>query len=1101
MRLSILLIFAFVMAAQARSFSQVSKLTLDLSKVKLVDVLNEIEEQTDYYFYFNLNIDNYQVNQVNAKDQDIREVLNKMLPDLGLDYEIVDRYIVIKHADKITGKDGIFAGSQQQIKVSGKVTDSSGVPLPGVTVVVKGTATGIITDSEGNYSLKNIPADATLVFSFVGMKTEEVPVAGKTDINVTMAEETIGIEEVVAIGYGTMKRKDLTGSVQSIGADEIEKRANVSVIQSLQGRLPGLNVGPVTEAGQDPGMTIRGRTSISGTQSPLVVLDGVIYRGQLVDLNVNDIESIDVLKDASSAAIYGSQAANGVVLITTKSGKVMGKPVIGYSGYYSFQSPAKLLRPMNREEFLKKQADVDFLKSRLAPDYLEANPSWNVTSTFVTDNSQLVGYNNGTDTDWYDFVTNDHPFMQNHDLSIKGRNDRMKYYLSTGYTQQEGFVKNDDYKKINVRVNFDFDITNWLQIGMQSFLTSDDYSGSNITLREAIYLDPLMSPYDENGELRTYPNGTVLNPILRLRDIDDFEKGFNLRGNFYSNITIPWVKGLSYRLNYSTNYRNTNHYQMNPFAATGLGTAFKDISNAYDNTLDHILTFNRTFNDDHNVHATLVYGFETREGEGTNATGTGFNSFTLGYNGLEYGDATQRLISSSAYKESSLYSMARLFYGYKNKYLITGTVRRDGFSGFSKNNKFGIFPALALGWVASEEAFLKDNIKWIDYLKLRGSYGANGNRTIGRYSTLAHIASGVGYVFGEGGSPALMQYISSMANDALTWETTIGTNLGIDFQVMNNRLSGSLEYYITDTHDMLYTINIPSTTGFTSTSINIGKIHNNGIELSLNGAIVRTEDFSWSAEFVFSRNRNQVKTILGRDDNNDGKEDDLVDSGIFIGKPYGVIYEYEVIGKWQLSDTDIPGGFYPGNYKFRDFNDDGKYTPDKDRTIIGYTDPSYRFGISNKLSYKNFTLNVFINSIQGGKDYYYGYEGPDHGVGIRSNALLSNWLKWDYWMPENPNGKYSRLDIQPGVNSVTGNPVKQYAQRNFIRLQDVLLSYAFNSKTLKKYGLGNLNVFASGKNLITWTKWDGWDPETGVGISEYGLPVMKSYTFGVNFEF
>ncbi|MDR1097849.1 MAG: SusC/RagA family TonB-linked outer membrane protein, partial [Tannerella sp.] len=463
---------------------------------------------------------------------------------------------------------------------------------------------------------------------------------------------------------------------------------------------------------------------------------------------------------------------------------------------------------------------------------------------------------------------------------------------------------------------------------------------------------------------------------------------------------------------------------------------------------------------------------------------------------------SRQTISSDAWEESSLYAMLRLGYTYNNRYSFTGTLRRDGFSGFGKANKFALFPSAAVAWRLSEENFVKDNVNWIDNLKLRLSYGSNGNRTVSRYQTLAKMASRDAYLYGDGAPAEKGLRITAMANDGLKWETTSTFNAALDFSVLNGRLSGTLEYYRSNTSNLLYNINIPNmNNGIGSIPTNIGKLANRGTELTVTGIPVQTKDFSWEVTFNYSLNRNKVVSILGIDNDGDGKEDDLVSSKIFMGHPYGVCYDFEKIGLWQLDEYRagvIPEGFTYGTYKVRDIDGDGIYTAANDRKILGYTDPSYRFSIDNAFRYKALELKIFINSIQGGKDYYYGQ--PEDGT-IPDNIYKQNRPYWDYWTPENPNARYRNIGEYEPALFIDNVAYRAYVQRSFIRLQNVTLSYRIPSAVLKKAGIHNFKVYLNGNNLATITDWDGWDPETGTGLGIGTYPLLRSYSMGINFDF
>jgi len=980
-----------------------------------------------------------------------------------------------------------------QKRVSGTVTDASGEAVIGANVAEKGTTNGNITDADGKFTL-TVSDNATIVISYIGYVTQEIAVGSKTDFFITLTEDVLGLEEVVVIGYGTAKRKDVTGSVVSADLNKLKESPNVSIGQSLQGTVPGLNVGAVNTAGSDPGITIRGRNSISGGTSPLIVLDGIIYRGSLVDINPNDIESIEALKDASAAAIYGSQASNGVLLITSKSVKAMTKPIIEYTGSYTIQemSTNKML-PLDREGFLQLIADRFLDESRTGADMTQPNPSWDV-SRHLMDANAVNGYINGVETDWWDLGTNDHPYIQIHNLSVRGRSELSNYFMSIGLTDQDNLVINDTYKRYNIRLNLDTRITNWLRIGAQTFFTLSDWSG---IASVGSSLPPVCPEKDENGEYIIYPYKGSLNPALA-RQQDNVDQRYNFFGNFYADVDIPFIKGLNYRLNFSQNLILDKDYTFNPWGAELLGSGSKQNQSQYNWTADHILTYKRTFGL-HDVNATLVYGAEQREWESTTASGSNFANDALGYNYLGAADASRQVIASDAWKESSIYAMFRLGYTFNDRYSFTGTIRRDGFSGFGKNNKFALFPSAAFAWRVSEESFIKDNFKWIDNLKLRLSYGSNGNRTVGRYQTLAMMSSLNAYLYGDGGQAEKGVYLNAMANDDLKWETTNSFNAGLEFSVLGSRLFGSLDFYRSNTFNLLYSVNIPViNNNISSIPTNIGKLANHGTEISLTGVPVQTKDFSWEITYVYSLNRNKVVSILGLDNDGDGKEDDLVASKIFMNHPYGVCYDYKQTGMWQLADRDagiIPTGFWYGTYKVADLNGDGQYTAAEDRTILGYTDPSYRFSIENKLRYKNWELKAFINSIQGGKDYYYAQ--PGSVLSNPDNIYQNNAFKWDYWTPENPNARYRQIGL---ASPILGDAYSPYIQRSFVRLQNLTLSYKVPTSLLKKAGVNNFKVYVTGTNLFTITDWDGWDPETSTGLGgEY--PLLRTYSVGINFDF
>ena len=990
----------------------------------------------------------------------------------------------------------------QQRTIKGTVTDISGRTLPGVTVVVKGTTQGTVTDIDGNYSISNIPDNATLVFSFVGMISKEVEVGTQINIDVKLDQDIIGIEEVVAIGYGTVKKSDLTGSVARVTDEVITERQGVSLMQSLQGSTAGLNVGQVDQAGENPSISIRGTTSISGSQSPLIVVDGVIFRGNLIDINPNDIKSVDILKDASSAAIYGSQATNGVLIITTKSGERSDKPTITYTGRYTYQTPSVEFVPETPEEAIKRITAGHFFDSRTEESgYLEPNPNWDFGS-LMRDAEQLRAYENNLTFDWYGYVTNENMHTQNHNISLQQRTQNSGYFVSIGYTDQGGYMLNEDYTRWNARINLDNEIKDWLKIGIQSFMTLSDYSGADIPLVNRYRDDWYDPPYLADGvTLNLFPHavGVSTNSIL-LAEADDYNKRYNMFGNIYADIKIPFIKGLSFKPNVNVNYITLSQYWFHDYALSFIGQGHKYEERRTEITNDYILSYVRGFDSGHSVNGTLVFGTEQRMATSTQAEAANFVSKELGYNKLEAGDATQQTVNTGAWEESSIYTMGRVFYGFRQKYLFTGTVRYDGFSGFSTKHKFGVFPSASVAWVVSEEPFT-ESITWLDNLKIRISYGSNGNRTIGRYQTLARVGGGFMYIDGSE-TPVYAQGITDLASPNLKWETTTGLNLGLDFAVMGQRLWGSLEYYNNNTKNLLYNVDIPGISRFETFPDNLGKIHNYGVEVSLSSVNFRNRDFEWRSSLVFSLNRDELVSLLGFDNNGDGIEDDLVSEGLFIGESLNTIYDYYTTGElYQLDEYfagTVPTTADVGSYKIEDYDKSGTIDP-LDKQILGTSDPLFRIAIDNSFSYKNWKLSFFINSIQGSDRFYLG---RDDFMSFNSlnGTMFDNYnfpANSDVWTPENPGARYQRQ----GVRYSSGLGAARFIPRSFVRLQDVNLSYTFKRSILEKINIRDLRLFFNGKNLLTLTKWNGWDPETGQRINTGGRPVLSGYTLGLEVKF
>lgn len=1101
MKLTFALLTLAFLQVSAEGNSQT--VTFSGRNVPLKKVLTAIKKQTGFFFFYDINtVKELNPVTIQVANEPLKSVLEKIVGSASVTWTIEGKtisFIPRPRTEEIKVEE-TAAPVIVTKKITGKVTNEKGEPLVGATVQAKGVSEGVYTKDDGSFAIEVSDKITTLIFSYVGMEQQEIVISNQTaGLQVVLKQLEQKIDDLVVVGYGTQRKKDLTGAVTRTNLKSKGESPAVSLATSLQGVVPGLNVGAVTRAGTDPVINIRGRVSLSGSNSPLIILDGIIYRGNLVDINPADIESVDVLKDASATAVYGSQASNGVIILSSRQGKNK-RPTVEYSTSFSVQSITnKDMLPENGAGFIRRIGDRFLSESRTGPDLLTPNPAWDPTSKFFGPEI-LAGYQKGVETNWWDLLTNKSPMIQNHNISVTGKNDALSYYLSFGHTNQTNVVKGDDYKRNNFRINLETKLVSWFKMGLQSFFTINDYSGASPSIGDVVRLPPQVPYADVNGAYIRLPYRGTLSPFLQT-DQQDVDKRNNLFATIYADINVPFINGLNYRVNFSPSSIGVRKFNFNSYDENFTGSALKTNELQYSQTLDHILNYRKTFNN-HTISATLLYGSEKITFEGTTAKSIRFSNNVLGYNFLNAGQAGLQTATSAAWQESSLYSMARVSYGYKGRYLLTGTVRRDGFSGFGENNKYGIFPSAAFAWKISDEEWMKKNVPVINDLKLRVSYGVNGNRTVGRYQTLAQIRSGVnsGYLYGDGGAAEPGQLFTSLANPNLKWETTRSLNLGLDFSLLKDKLFGSIDYYNSKTFDLLYNVDIPVVNGFNSVLRNIGKLANNGIELSLTAIPVSTKKFTWSVTGNFSRNRNQVQSILGIDANNDGIEDDIISSKLFIGKPYGVAYDFNIIGMWQLKDHQagtIPSGFSYGTYRVEDIDKSGTVNASGDRKILGYTDPSYRFSIQNTLSYKDFELKIFVNSIQGGKNYYLGQPGAT--LNNPDNAYGFNFFKWDYWTPENPNARYRQIGFYS--TALGGSEFSPYIKRSFVRLQDVTLSYNLPSSLLNKVKLGSAKVFINGANLLTFSDWDGWDPETGTGLDFNAYPFLKSFTVGLNIKF
>ncbi|MDD4728088.1 MAG: TonB-dependent receptor [Dysgonamonadaceae bacterium] len=982
----------------------------------------------------------------------------------------------------------------QNIVVKGHIRDVNQEPLAGVTVRVKGTAVGTITDVDGNYTISNVSSTDILEVSFVGMHTQEILVGNQNTINVTMQEEVSSLDELIVVGYGTMRKSDLTGSVVRVEMKSKENQANVNLLQTLAGTSAGVNIEGRGGAGGQPSFSVRGQTSLSASNTPLIVLDGIIYNGSISDINVNDVESIDILKDASAASVYGSRSANGVMLITTKKG-ASDKPSVTFDMYYGYQDIANNpMRVMNADEFATRL--VDWSHQNLVYKWYGTNPTSvqgrpvrpdvtdrDLVATYLKTQEEKDNYLAGRSIDWVDEVLQIAP-MQNYNLSLSGKSgDKVNYFVSGSYTDVEGVQLNDKYQRFTLRSNLTSDVNDWLTLSVNTTYSYTDNSGQPASLANARVASPLVNNYIGESSYDIFLGGELFQPyplVYTKIDNSNIRNQIHLIGS--ANIKVPWIEGLSNEVNYSNRYTNTNnntyHNYNTPSGSSNRGLATKVPSQSRDWVFNNIVTYLRTFGD-HQINSTLLFSSEGRYGDGSNLSASGFDNQTLGYNNMGLGEVAT--VSSSAWEESSLAYMARLNYTFQSKYMVTGTIRRDAFSGFAEGNKWATFPSLSLAWVFTEEPFIQDLMPF--YGKLRASYGKNGNQGVGRYSSMSRMNTRY-YVFDQ--TTAIGLYPSTLGNAGLSWETTGSYNIGVDFGFLDNRIAGSIDVYTAKTEDVLVRRQLPNAAGYPNVWANIGGIDNKGIEFEIRSLNVNSNHLRWETSFVFSLNRDKITRLYG------GENDSDIGNQWFIGEPISAIYDYEMAGGvWteeEFFNREIPlKGWYPGQFRYVDQNKDSLINPDHDRKVIGYAAPSYRFSINNTLTYKNFTFNFLINSVQGGSKYYMADNAENITPRFYMQHRMNNSAINPYWRPEAPTtnttGIYNNPPQQSGV----------YQSRSFVRLQDVTLTYRLSKNILKTLGIEGCQVYISSKNPYVWTKWQGWDPESG----RSDTPLMKNIIAGL----
>lgn len=966
-----------------------------------------------------------------------------------------------------------------QVEISGSIYDAeSGEPLIGTTIAVKGTQVGTISDVDGAFNLSIPSGDSVLVFSYVGYQTREFIPGARRNFDITLEKESLLMDEVVVVGYGVQRKSDITGAVASVDRDRLEKIPNSNLGQVLQGAVPGLSI-TQSSAGADPSsqrILLRGESSISASNTPLIVVDGVPINGDqtndasplfvLSDFNQQDIESVEVLKDATSAAIYGARAANGVILITTKKGR-KGRSGVSYDAYFGLENLANKPDLMNAQEF------YDF---RVV----------HIDSSIITP-TEMENIERGVDTDWVEEALRQGQ-SQSHTLRLDGGTDKFNYYFSGNYQAIEGIAKNDKYDKISLRANLQQDVGEWLTIGTNTQFTMTDKSGAAADFgsdRGAFYQNPMVEPYDSLGNLQLYPwpeQGYFRNPLIPLNYIQD-DKTRRVFSNNYLELRAPWVKGLSYRLNsgYILSLWNFSEYRGRD-TDDGLslgGIAFNRTSVNSDLLIENILKYSHSFGR-HFVDLTGLYSWQTIENDYRSQEAQGFISDELTYYQTDV--ATLIFADASYRRQTYLSQMFRLNYTFDSRYLVTFTVRRDGYSGFGENRKYGVFPSAAIGWNLSNESFLKNN-DVISQLKLRLSFGLNGNQAVPAYSTVAQ--NRVIDFWGPDEGAAYGYYPQFLGNADLGWESSSSFNIGVDFGFFRDRLNGSIELYQTNTTDLLLYRSISTLHGFEPVVLtNIGETQNQGVEFALNAVPVTAGDFTWSLNLNVSHNRNKILDLYGN-----GEDD--VNNRWFIGEPLHVNFGYEFAGVFQ-EDDDIENSAQPdaepGYVKITDANDDGTISAD-DRIILSDQQPDLIGGISNTLEYKNWTLSFFMHFIQG-----VIRANPYRDFGRVWGEAQRNTIYQEFWTPENPINTYPKND--PDANA--GYGVRFYEDASFLRLKDITLSYDFPKSWLRKANIDRLRVYGSGQNLLTMTQWTGLDPELD---GQSSIPITKKFIIGLNVSF
>lgn len=982
----------------------------------------------------------------------------------------------------------------QTIKVSGVVSEATG-GIPGVNVTVKGTTVGTITDMEGRYYI-NVPSDGVLQFTFIGYQTKNVSVKNRTIINVTMEEDSKQLDEVVVVGYGVTKKSDLTGSVASVKADDLNF-PSTSVAEMLRGKAAGIQV---TASSGRPGsgseILIRGKRSLSGSSAPLYIVDNSPV-SNIDDINPADIESIEILKDASSQAIYGARAANGVIFLTTKRG-VAGKVQISYNGSFSTQTLARNFDYATPEEMYDLIWEAKRNSKGYSPE--EKTP-------------ELVFQNAWYEESWKnkDFLdlekeTIKPALMQKHNLSFRGGNDGLRYAFSLGFLDQDGMIKKSGYKRLNMRSNVDWDMKKWLSLGVNTAYTKiwrEQEDGSATGYIEMLPFGKLRNPDGSYTKTLDAEDGDAYNPLYTI-DQSAYET-LSDRLDITTFLDVKPFKGFNYRLNvsYRSFFQESGSYKTKDYPKAKSNEA--SLSTNYNNSIlvENIFTYNTSFSQKHKLGFTFLqsYDYSLEKSQSQKATGLPTDFFK--WNGM--GDATDITSIGRGISEGTLISfLGRINYTLLDKYLLTVSMRRDGSSVFGANNKWGNFPSVAGAWKIGEEEFMKP-ITWISNLKLRVSYGAVGNQGISRYQTL-NLANSSAYAFGDDGV-VLSGYTpgSQMSNPDLKWESTYSSNFGVDFGFLNQRIYGTVEYYRTKTNDLLVNRNINVISGYSKMWTNLGETKSKGVELTLGADIFRRKDFNWNVSATYSRNRSEIVRVDDRVNEFGAPMDDTA-NGWYIGYPKDAVREYVFDGIWQLTDDkdgdglvdftyDSDGDGIPdmalmkdaevGSIKIKDMNGDGIIT--EDDKVITANEPSWIGSLSTSLNFKGFDFFADFYTVQGL---------------IKSNPYLSSvklrgksrTMKLNYWTPENPSNEFPRpvYDNDPPYAGLTS-----WQDASYIRLRTLTVGYTLPKKFTNKFMVDRLRFYFTGSNLLTITDFKSYSPERNAN----SYPESRQYLFGLNLDF
>lgn len=1075
LKIQVVLIVFFSMQLNANVFLQSSSIYFNIKDVPTLDVLLENEKNGDIKI-----LENHYHLSIQVENTSLEKTLGILSKDTDAKSTVFENNGV-----QIRTKE-----FQQGIVVSGVIEDGfSGEPLMGVNVIIEGTTSGVVSDDKGRYSIEVMDTTATLSFSMIGYITETISVHNQTTIDVVLIPNIQSLGEIVVVGYGTRKKSDLTGSISSLKSTDIKEVPSSNVISSLQGKTAGMYI---TQSSGQPGGTglnvqIRGLKSLTASNEPLYVIDGLpLTAGSNIigEMNPNDIVSIDILKDASAASIYGSRGANGVVLITTKRG-LEGKVRVQYNSYFGSSEVANKLDLFSGPEWLELRREAYRAENLESSD--EA----------ILDPIQLEVANSGEWVDWQEEMFQKGA-VQNHYINILGGSEILQMNLGLGSYKEKGVYNSSDYKRYSVRLNTDYKATKKFKIGtnFQFSRSIEDLTGTGTTLTPAAYVPnasglsvlqpPASKIRNDEGDLNLFVSDErfIKNPLFLIQE--SLNERFSNRLIAHAFGVYEFMPGLSYKLSGGLEYRGQvlGQYQTKAYNDGGDNFASLGYGEGLNYTIENIVNYKQKFLTNHDLHFTLLYGIQSNKEESLTTLSRDLPNDFHGYNSVHEGTKVQT--PQRFYDEYQLESyMGRINYSFMEKYLLTLTGRIDGSSKFGAGNKYGFFPSAAFAWKMEKEPFISQ-ITAIDQCKLRLSYGTIGNQEIESFRSLAQAQT---FRYSFNGAVVAGLNSGTLANPDLKWETTRQFNVGLDLILLKNQLEGTLEYYNSNIEDLLLTRSISSANGYTSILDNIGETKNSGIELSLTARIIRAETadgFWWTAKGNFAAERNEIVATSFFDENGN-PQDDLANRW-FIGEPILVNYDYVFDGIWQTGeDNALDPSAEPGDIKVKDLDDDGEISATNDRKVIGTPQPDWYGGLKNTFTYKGFDLNIFIITRQGVQRLNQQY---NRGLQGRFNSLVV-----DYWTPENPSNTFHRPQLSEEFPQYGESMV--YQDASYTALKSVNLGYSFPENIVSRIKLSSLRIYVTGLNLKYWTKFDSYNPESDFDA----YPITKSWLFGLNVGF